>query len=170
MRLKILHLCTFKGTVRPDWICMRVVPLDRRCKIHQSLYVVDFLFHFWIFEKTSKFWAASYKNDSNLLLVHIKVCIESFLPIGWRTFLDEKIRRSAALFWFGLRDVGILQIFYSRAIIQRTIVDSPAFLAEKIAVWIHTNRDPNKQEVGFIFVWSYGTQNFDVFSVIPNEN
>jgi hypothetical protein len=27
-----------------------------------------------------------------------------------------------------LRDVGILQIFYSRAIIQRTIVDFPAFL------------------------------------------
>jgi hypothetical protein len=24
-----LLYCTFKGTVRPDWICMRVVPLDR---------------------------------------------------------------------------------------------------------------------------------------------
>jgi hypothetical protein len=69
---------------------------------------------------------------------------------------DEKIHRSSALFWFGLRDVGILQIFYSRAVIQRTIVDSLAFLenglAEKIAVCVHTNRDPNKQEVGFIFV------------------
>ncbi len=30
-----------------------------------------FLFHFWIFEKTSKFWAASYKNESNLLLLGI---------------------------------------------------------------------------------------------------
>jgi hypothetical protein len=27
--------------------------------------------------------------------------------------LDEKIRQSAALFWFGLRDVGIFQIFYT---------------------------------------------------------
>jgi hypothetical protein len=48
---------------------------------------------------------------------------------------DEKIRESAALFWFGLRDVGIL---YSRAVIQRTTDVSPAFLehgsAEKIAV------------------------------------
>jgi hypothetical protein len=26
---------------------------------------------------------------------------------------DEKISQSAAVFWFGLRDVGILQIFYS---------------------------------------------------------
>jgi hypothetical protein len=62
---------------------------------------------------------------------------------------DEKICQTAALFWFGLRDVGIL---YSRAVIQRTIDVSPAFFehgsAEKIA---HANRDPNKQEVGFIF-------------------
>jgi hypothetical protein len=48
---------------------------------------------------------------------------------------DEKIRQSAALFWFGLQDVGIL---YSQVVIQRTIDVSPAFLehssAEKIAV------------------------------------
>jgi hypothetical protein len=48
---------------------------------------------------------------------------------------DEKVRQSADLFWFGLRDVGIL---YSRAVIQRTIDVSPAFLdhgsAETIAV------------------------------------
>jgi hypothetical protein len=61
---------------------------------------------------------------------------------------DEKIRQSAALFWFGVRDVGYLQIFYSGAVIQRTIVDSPAFLetglAEKIAVCAHTIRLPKK--------------------------
>jgi hypothetical protein len=66
---------------------------------------------------------------------------------------DEKIRQSAALFWFGLLDVGIL---YSRAISQRTTDVSPAFLehssVEKIAVQAHLNRDPNKQEVRFIFV------------------
>jgi hypothetical protein len=54
-----------------------------------------------------------------------------------------------------LRDVGIFQMFYSCAVIQRRIVDFPAFLeygsAEKIAVCAHTNRDPNKQEVEFIF-------------------
>jgi hypothetical protein len=48
---------------------------------------------------------------------------------------DEKIRQSAALFWFGLRDVGTL---YSRAVIQRTIYVSPLFLeyglGEKMAV------------------------------------
>jgi hypothetical protein len=38
---------------------------------------------------------------------------------------DEKIRQRAALFWFGLRDVGL---FYSRAVVQRTIFYFPAFL------------------------------------------
>jgi hypothetical protein len=62
------------------------------------------------------------------------------------------------LHYFGLDCgvVGILQIFYSRAVIQRTIVESPAFLehgsAEEIVVCAHTNYDPNKQEIGFIFV------------------
>jgi hypothetical protein len=65
---------------------------------------------------------------------------------------DEKIRQRAARFWFGLRDVGL---FYSRAVIQITIVDVPHFLghdsAEEIEVCAHTNRNPNKQEVGFNF-------------------
>ncbi len=32
-----------KDTVRPDWICMRVVPLESPLKGHQPLYVFDFL-------------------------------------------------------------------------------------------------------------------------------
>ncbi len=52
---------------------------------------------------------------------------------------DEKICQSTVLFWFRLRDDGIL---YSRAVIQRTIDVSPTFL---IAVWAHKNRDPNQR-------------------------
>jgi hypothetical protein len=48
---------------------------------------------------------------------------------------DEKISKSAALFWFGLRNFRIL---YSRAVIQITTDVPPAFFehgsAEKIAV------------------------------------
>jgi hypothetical protein len=48
---------------------------------------------------------------------------------------DEKIRQSAALFWFGLRNDEVL---HSQAAIQRTIDVFPAFmeygLAKKIAV------------------------------------
>jgi hypothetical protein len=48
---------------------------------------------------------------------------------------NEKIHKRVVLFWFGLRDVGLI---YSQAVIQRTIDISAAFLehglAEKIAV------------------------------------
>ncbi len=46
-----------------------------------------FKFQYWIFETTSKFWAASYKIEPNLLLVWFTVCIECCLPIGWRTLI-----------------------------------------------------------------------------------
>jgi hypothetical protein len=56
----------------------------------------------------------------------------------------EKIRQSDTQFWFRLRIVGFLQIFYSQAVIPRTIVDFPAFLehgsAEKIAVCAQTQQ------------------------------
>ncbi len=68
---------------------------------------------------------------------------------------DEKIRQSAVLFWFGLRNVGSL---YSQAVIQRTTDVSPAFLehgsSEKTTVWALANHDPNKQAGGWInFSW-----------------
>jgi hypothetical protein len=47
-----------------------------------------------------------------------------FLLAGPLVF-GEKIRQSAALIWFGLRDIGNL---YSQAVIQRTIDVSSAFL------------------------------------------
>ncbi len=60
-----------------------------------------FYFWSWIFEKSSKFSAASCRNESNLLLVWITVCIESCLPIGWRTFIWGKIppKCSSILVW-----------------------------------------------------------------------
>jgi hypothetical protein len=50
-----------------------------------------------------------------------------FLLAGALSF-DSKIRQSAALFWFGLRDVGLL---YSLAVIQRAIDVSPTFLEHR---------------------------------------
>ncbi len=61
----IIERQILKGTVRPDWIILRVVSLERPWKRHQPLQVFDFWFWFWIFEKASKFWGASYKNASN---------------------------------------------------------------------------------------------------------
>jgi hypothetical protein len=91
------------------------------------------------------------KNPTSCLLGSRFVKNPFFLLAGALLFV-ENIRQRAVLFWFGLRDVGI---FYLRAIIQRTIVDFLAFLdhcsAENIVVCAYTNRDPNKQEVGFNF-------------------
>jgi hypothetical protein len=61
------------------------------------------------------------------------VCIESCLPMAGALLFDEKIRQSAALFWFGLWDA------------------SPAFLehgsAKNITVVAHANRDPNSYQI-----------------------
>jgi hypothetical protein len=40
---KKIFFASVSGTVRPDWICMRVVPLESPLKGHQPLYVFDFL-------------------------------------------------------------------------------------------------------------------------------
>jgi hypothetical protein len=62
----------------------------------------------------------------------------------------EQISQSSALFRFGLRIVGFLQMFYSQAVIPRTIFDSLAFFehnsVEKITVCAHTTRDLNKED------------------------
>jgi hypothetical protein len=77
---------------------------------------------------------------------------------------DEKIRQSAALFKFGLRDDRILQIFFSPAVIQRTIV---AFLetglAVKIAVCLNNK---SAEEVGGLEVFLYETaQKFELSNI-----
>jgi hypothetical protein len=66
------------------------------------------------------------------------------------------LKKSAnGLHHFGL-DCGMLEFFKYSTHEPQTIVDFPAFLehglAEKIMVFAQTNRDPNKQEAGFIFV------------------
>jgi hypothetical protein len=70
-----------------------------------------------------------------------------FFLLAGAFLFDEKIRLSSALFWFGLRNDGIL---YLQAATPRKIVDSSAFLeqcsAEKIAVCDHTTRDPNNED------------------------
>jgi hypothetical protein len=72
-----------------------------------------------------------------------------------------------------MRIFGFLQIFYSEAVIPRTIVDSPAFLeygsAEKIAVCALYN--PCSPQGGLLEAfWHEGAPNFGVFSNIQNRN
>jgi hypothetical protein len=61
-------------------------------------------------------------------------------------------KSTKVLHYFGLdcSMLELIQIFFSQPVIQRTIVDFPAFfgtgLAEKVSVCVHTTRVPNKQE------------------------
>ncbi len=41
----------------------------------------------WLLSGKDSEKSVTYKNESNLLLVRITVCIESCLPIGWHTFI-----------------------------------------------------------------------------------
>ncbi len=58
------YFCLIEVTVWPDWNCMRVAPLDRP-------------------------WAASYKNESNLLLVRITVCLGTNCELFRQTVLQK---------------------------------------------------------------------------------
>ncbi len=73
--------------------------------------------------------------EPNLLLVRFTVCIDAVFLLAGALSLDQKIRQSAALFRFGLRNDEIL---YLQAATQRSIDASPAFmeygLVKKIAV------------------------------------
>jgi hypothetical protein len=78
--------------------------------------------------------------------------------------------KSAVLYWFGLRDAGIL---YLRAVIQRTVDVSPEFLehgsAEKIAACRYANRGLNKQEDCIEAFLHKAAQNFEIYSNIQDQ-
>jgi hypothetical protein len=69
------------------------------------------------------------------------VCLESFLPIGWYTFFNEKKNRPKCctiLVW--IAGCWNSSNNLPRAILKGTIVDSLIFgagLAEKMAVCVH---------------------------------
>jgi hypothetical protein len=96
-----------------------------------------------------------------LILSSFQCCGPSFIfCLDYGILYPRRDRNFAVrkLYWFGFRVVGILQTFYSRAVIQRTIVDSPAFfehgLAEKIVVCADTTRVPKiSMRIRGIFVW-----------------
>jgi hypothetical protein len=64
-----------KGTILLDWICRSMVLLDRPWKGHHCYRFFIFYFWSWISDKSSNFWAASCKNEPNLLLVWFSVCM-----------------------------------------------------------------------------------------------
>jgi hypothetical protein len=84
LTLRNMFLKILSSQIGSAWEWCHWIGLEKDINRYRFLI---FKFQFWIFETTSKFWASSYKNESNLLLVRITVCKESFLPIGWHTFI-----------------------------------------------------------------------------------
>ncbi len=159
----------FKGTVRSDWICMRVVPLYRPWRISTAIGFFIFYFWSWIFEKTSKFWGASCKNESNLLLVQITV-LHRILSSYWLAhfYLMKKSAKVLLYFqYFGLDSGNSLP--KSRKPKNNWclshIIGAP--FGGKNAVWSHANGDLDKQEVGFIFAWA--ALNFELLWNIQDQ-
>jgi hypothetical protein len=72
-----------------------------------------------------------------------------------------------------LRIVGFLQIFYTQAVIPRTIVESPAFLEYVLGRKDRGLRPYNlwSQQVGGLDAFLYeAAQNFELFSKIQGQN
>ncbi len=156
----------FKDNVQSDWICMRVVPLDRPWKGHQPLQVFDFLIlvlNIWkdfnvLSRFTQKLIQPPAYSDHGLFRI---------LSSYWlaRFYLLKKSCKGQH--YFSL-DCGILAFFKYSPSSKEQLLTFRHFWsncsAEKIAVCAHTNRDPNKQEVEFIFVWS----GLDLWSLYKN--
>ncbi len=90
-----------------------------------------------------------------LLLVGITVCIDSFLPTGWRTFIWWK---SAKVLQYSGLDCGmleLLQIFFSQAVIQRPNVDFWRPVRRKRLRFVTIQPViPTSRRIRCIFVWS----------------
>ncbi len=100
--------------------------------------------------KTSKFWAASLKNESNLLLVRITVCLGTNLNL-FRRIVIQKCQKVNTVLWSEYSNIP--QSNQNRAALWRIF---STYKSEQVnrKEGIYPNRDPNKHEVCFFFVWS----------------
>ncbi len=148
---------------------MRIVPLDRPWKEDQPLLVFDFLIS-----------VLNIRKDFKVLSHFIKIWIQPsacldhglyrILSSYWLVHFFYLLKRSAnGLHYFGLDWIAEC---WNILLMSRNPKNNNCWLsgmallehgsAEKIAVFAYTNRDPNKQEVRFIFEWS-GSEIWGIF-------
>jgi hypothetical protein len=80
---------------------------------------------------------------------------------------DEKIRQSAALFWLGLWDVRIRQIFFSQAIIQEQLMTLPHFWWKRS--WFVPIQPMCRISRRIRGIFYEAAQNFDSFQILKTE-
>jgi hypothetical protein len=102
-----LLISIFKGTVRPDWICMRVVSLDRRTS---TAILVCFLFFYFTFEYLKRLQSSEplqTKMNPTSRLFGSRFVLNPFFLLAGAFLFYEKICISVVLFWFGLQNVRV---------------------------------------------------------------
>ena len=132
-----------------------------------------FYFKFWIFEKTSKFWAASYKNASN----H-PTCWDHRLyghkPQSFSPNRAPKMQASHQMF-FGLQLVSRIFEENQQPAIQIKIEQPFGRFFQQIKVWQPIGRKDSIQTMcrrsrrleTFLYL---AAQNFELFSNIQDQN
>ncbi len=142
-----VNFLIFKGTIRPDWIFMRVVPLDRPWKGDQPIQVFDFLISLLNIWKDFKVLSLFMQK-----WIQPPACLDHGLHIilsfYWLAHFYLMKKSAKVLLYFDL-DCEMLKFFtYEPWSNKQLMSTNNAFLkhglAEKIAVWAHANRDPNK--------------------------
>jgi hypothetical protein len=86
--------CNYRlGTVRPDWICMRVVSLKSPSKGHQPLYVYNFfIFYLEFLKQLQSYEPLHAKRPLILLLVRLTVCMCSSRDLFRQTVFHKSGR------------------------------------------------------------------------------
>ncbi len=111
---------------------------------HQPLYV---FFLSLIFNKNSKFWDASCKNESNLLLVWITVCMCSNSNLFCQTVLQKCRRDINCSLDYGswVKNSNILQFKPKYSSTLEDFFSSNKSVSADMKTGFYANCDPNKQ-------------------------
>ncbi len=147
----------FKGTVRPDWICMRVVQyywIGLEKYINRLRFLI-FDFWSWIFD------FKEFKVLSRFMQKWIQppACLDHglhvlkprfFLP----NYAPKRQERYQLFFGSKVRNSNILQSKQNRAALWWRMFSSNKSAPASRKTGFYASRDPKKQEVGLIFTWS----------------
>ncbi len=131
-----------KGTVRPDWICMRVVSMESPLKEHLNFLflILNIWKDFKILSRFMQKWIQPPACSDHGL--------HRTLSSYWLAHFYLMKKSAKELLYFCL-DCGMMKFFTFKPQPKEQFISLTHLwsgLAKKIAVWAHANRDPNKQE------------------------
>ncbi len=141
-----LPSCVLKvplGQIWSAWECYHCIGLEKDINCYRF-----FIFYFWswIFDKSSKLRSISCKSESNLLLVWISVCKWSNRDLFHQTVLQKCSLDYSS--W--VTNSNIPQSKPKQSSILAYFFTNKSVSANR-KTGFYGNRDPSKQEVGFIF-------------------